>query len=219
MPRLSSPRQSRPGTWFAGVQGRAVLASEWPDVAQAPAERPGIAVLCASTMPRPKGWAQATQGLGIWLHWIGNQYDGDLRCADEWPLVNESVGTVVLQHAVDCGADWDSQLSEAERVLVPGGRLWVFALNPLSPYRRLWWREGLQAVEPFTWRRRLRLHGLEPDAVAEGIGPGWAVRPVHGLQVGAGARAAYRLRAEKRRVPMTPLRSRGASPVPVLDRA
>ena len=219
MPRPSSPRQSRPEAWFAGVQGRAVLASEWPDLVLAPAERPGIAVLCVSAMPRPKGWTQATQGHGVWLHAHGSGYGGDLRCGQEWPLVNESVGTVVLQHAADCGADWDSQLSEAERVLVPGGRVWLFALNPLSPYRRLWWREGLQAVEPFTWRRRLRAHGLEPDAVAEGIGPGWAARPAPGLQVGAGARAAYRLRGEKRRIPLTPARARRAPVVPVLDRA
>ena len=89
---------------------------------------------------------------------------------------------------------------------MPGGRLWLLALNPLAPYRLRWRGQGPRAAEPVTWRRRLRAAGLVPDPVSQGVGPTWAIAINPNLQDGAGLRAAFLLRAEKRRIPLTPMR-------------
>ncbi|RMH94755.1 hypothetical protein EBB59_00160 [Lysobacter pythonis] len=125
-----------------------------------------------------------------------------MRCGAALPLASESVGTVVVQHVGrPSGAlDW---LAESARVLVPGGRLWLFALNPLSPYRRHWFSADAAGHEPVSWRRALRRAGLHADAVARGLGPRWRAEADAASQQGAGARAAYGLYAEKRHIPLT----------------
>lgn len=90
-------------------------------------------------------------------------------------------------------------------MLVPGGWLWLLALNPIAPYRLRWRGHDLRAREPVTWRRLLRNAGLLPEAVSQGLGPVWNVMPVSHGQAGVGLRAAFLLRAEKRRWPLTPL--------------
>lgn len=213
MPSLSPHRQpDLPARdWFGAAHGRVVLACEQPLLARAGEERPGLSWVCISPVGRPAGVDDRHL---VWLRMDGvDILAGDVGCAvDRWPLASESVGTVVLQHAGDCGLAWEDALVEANRVLVPGGRLWVFSLNPLSPYRRYWWRQGVADAEPFTWRRRLRRHGFEPEVVAEGIGPAWNAQRISAVQTGAGARAAYRLCAEKRSLPLTIKRARVPSP-------
>ena len=71
---------------------------------------------------------------------------------------------------------------------------------------RRWLGEGVSGREPVTWRRRLKRAGLVPEPVARGLGPHWNPRIDPALQLGAGARAAYLLAAEKRRLPLTPRR-------------
>lgn len=212
MPSLSSPRQPElpARAWFATAHGRLLLACEAPLLARAGQERPGLPWVCISPAERP---AEADDRHLVWLRADGGDtLAGDVDCAvDRWPLASESVGAVVVQHA-ECGLAWNDALAEAARVLVPGGRLWLFGLNPLSPYRLHWWRQGMADAEPFTWRRRLRRHGFEPESVAEGIGPSWNVRRIDGLRTGAGARAAYRLRAEKRSIPLTGVRVPAPNP-------
>ena len=141
------------------------------------------------------------------LHAVGSGFSGDIRCGAVFPLASESCGVVVVQHLADISAEPASLLAECARVLVPGGRLWLLVLNPLSPYRLRWRGQGPRAVEPVTWRRRLRAAGLVPDPVSQGIGPTWAMSINDRLQAGAGLRAAFLLRAEKRRIPLTPLRT------------
>jgi len=203
MPADSTARQ-RPPSWFAGNAGQAVLESEAEALRQAFAERPGPPWLWLS----PAAQGLATPNAGIVLRSDGEGLSGHLRCSTTLPLASEAIATVILQHSVEDGSSWFELLEECARVLLPGGRLWVFALNPLSPYRRHWLGEGLRAVEPVTWRRRMRAHGLQPEAVSQGIGPRWRMTPVPDLQHGAGVRAAYLLRAEKRVTPLTPVRQR-----------
>ena len=192
------------GRWFASEAGRAVLDSEEEIVRQAAAERPG----------QPWLRLMATDGLEclgereLPLHVADGVFRGPVTCALPLPLSSESIGTVVLQHVVDGPVLPAALLEEAARVLVPGGRLWLLALNPLAPYRMRWTRQGPVASEPIRWRRRLRTAGLVPEAVSQGVGPRWAILPNATLQQGAGMRAAYLLRAEKRVLPLTPIRSR-----------
>ncbi|MCY7354449.1 MAG: class I SAM-dependent methyltransferase [Lysobacter sp.] len=205
MPVHSTSRQpERPPSWFSGMAGQAVLESEVPTLIQAFAERPGPPWLWLSAEPQ----ALVAPTAGVALRTDGQGFSGVLRCGTALPLASEAVGTVVLQHVVEGGLAWPELLEECARVLLPGGRLWVFALNPLSPYRRHWLGSSIRVIEPVTWRRRLRIHGLQPEPVSQGIGPRWRVAPAPELQIGAGVRAAYLLRAEKRAIPLTPIRQR-----------
>jgi len=199
-------RQPAPAaaTWFADVAGQAVLASEVDVLRQAALERPGQTGLwlCPSGM----GESEITLPL-LRLRAALHGFEGDVRCSLPLPLPSESCGVVVIQHLADISAEPAVLLDECARILVPGGRLWLLALNPLSPYRLRWRGQGPRVAEPVTWRRRLRTAGLTPDAVSRGLGPTWGIAPEPALQDGAGLRAAFLLRAEKRRSPLTPTRS------------
>ncbi|MCC8362072.1 methyltransferase domain-containing protein [Lysobacter sp. A6] len=202
------PEQASPlaGDWFAGAAGRAILDSEDDVVRLAAAERPGQPWLRLM----PVGGLAAVGERELPLFVAGGYFHGPMRCALPLPLASESVGTVVLQHVADGSVVPEAILEESARVLVPGGRLWLLTLNPLAPYRARWLRQGPSASEPVRWRRRLRNAGLEPEAVSQGVGPRWKPIPNASLQQGAGLRAAFLLRAEKRVVPLTPIRSRPA---------
>jgi len=192
--------------WFRSAAGRAVLDSQADIVAEALSEAPGRHWLWLGADDDEGGCAG--DGRGLHLRQNGDRWDGDVACGLPLPLPSEAFATVVLQHVVPGGAASAALLAEAARVLLPGGRLWLFALNPLSPYRWRWRGSGLGASEPLSWRRHLRQHGLAPEPVSQGIGPTWQVATAPGLQHGPGVRAAYLLRAEKRQWPVTPVRAR-----------
>lgn len=204
------PFRSRSGTadpgWYASAAGQALLDSERALAASAFRDRPGqpwlwLAPVRPLRLPPGRGLALAGGGLG---------WRGAVACALPLPLPSESFGTVVLQHVHGDRAEATALVAEAARILVPGGCLWLFALNPLAPYRWRWKGSGLRAAEPLTWRRRLRGAGLQPDAVSRGIGPSWQVRLAEAPQDGPGLRAAYLIRSEKRTLPLTPTRARPA---------
>ena len=191
--------------WFASAPGRALLDSEWPHLRARLAERPGqpwlwlgpVAAACAELA-----------GPGIPLRRAGDAWLGPVRCALPLPLANESVAAIVLQHPALPGPETEALLSECARVLVPGAALSVYCLNPLSPWRWRWGGGGPGASEPQPWRRRLRAAGLAPDPVSEGLGPRWGTEADATVQHGPGVRAAWVLRARKRLVPLTPVRTR-----------
>ncbi|MGJ4731086.1 hypothetical protein [Luteimonas sp. SDU101] len=197
--------------WFLTEAGRAVLASEEDAVDQALADRPGQPWLWCGPVPR------TTEGRGRGLYLApepGDRWRGQVACALPLPLPSESFGAVVLQHvARPAGPNGAELFEEASRLLVNGGRLWLFVLNPLAPYRWRWRGCGISASEPLAWRRRLRQAGLVPDPVSQGLGPNWSMQVSSLPQQGPGLRAAYLLRAEKRAIPLTPVRSRRLLPL------
>lgn len=198
------PDTAAAASWFAGVAGQAILASEAETLRQAAQERPGQAGLWLC----PSGMGEGEIELPLLrLRAAARGFEGDVRCGLPLPLPSESCGVVVVQHLADISAEPLELLDECARVLIPGGRLWLLALNPLSPYRWRWRGQGPRVAEPVTWRRRLRAAGLAPDTVSRGLGPTWAVAPEPAMQDGAGLRAAFLLRAEKRRSPLTPMRA------------
>ena len=186
-----------------------VIASEAGLLREAARERPGQPGLWLQPGVIDLGDSDCLDVPGLRLHAAGEGFSGDIRCGRDLPLASESCGVVVVQHLADISAEPASLLAECARVLVPGGRLWLLALNPLAPYRLRWRGQGPRAAEPFAWRRRLRTAGLVPEPVSQGIGPTWAISMDGQLQDGAGLRAAFLLRAEKRRIPLTPLRASG----------
>lgn len=196
--------------WFGSDAGLALLESEQPTVLRALAERPALPWLWLG----PVEQLTPVDGRGLRLAASGAGWTGDAACALPLPLAGESIGVAVVQHVAPTGTAGRALLAECARVLVPGGRLWLFALNPLAPYRWRWRGTGLGASEPLTWRRRLREAGLAPEPVSQGIGPGWQVRVEQAPQHGPGLRAAYSLRAEKRVLPLTPMRRQAPLRIP-----
>ncbi|QDW67398.1 class I SAM-dependent methyltransferase [Luteimonas granuli] len=212
MPLPSHPGQPDAAqAWFASSEGAMVLDSEQDVVASALEERPAQPWLWLA--PLPPARRSAAPGRGLVLHPRGGRFDGEVVCGLPLPLPSETFGTVVLQHVGTADPRGTGLLEEVERVLLPGGRVLLFALNPLSPYRWRWRGHGLSAAEPLSWRRLLRRVGLDPGAVSEGIGPRWEPMVDRRRQSGAGLRAAYLLRADKRSLPLTPVRRRRLLPV------
>lgn len=196
--------------WFQTGPGQAILASEEDIVGQALADRPGQPWLWCGPVPREA----EGPGRGVYLAADGEaRWRGRIACGLPLPLPSESFGVVILQHVARPGGDCGELFDEAARLLVNGGRLWLFVLNPLAPYRWRWRGSGISASEPLGWRRRLRQAGLVPDPVSQGLGPNWTVEVSPVPQQGPGLRAAYVLRAEKRAIPMTPVRARRVLPL------
>ena len=192
--------------WFANPAGQMVIASEADVLRTVARERPGQPGLWLQPNVIDMGDIDCRETQGVRMHAAGGGFAGDIRCGSTLPFANECCGVVVVQHLADISAEPARLLAECARVLMPGGRLWLLALNPLAPDRLRWRGQGPRAAEPVTWRRRLRAAGLVPDPVSQGVGPTWAIAINPNLQDGAGLRAAFLLRAEKRRIPLTPMR-------------
>ena len=145
---------------------------------------------------------------GVLLRRAGMQFDGDARCDVPLPIASESMGAVLIQHALDVGTHEQQMelLEECARVLVPGGVLWLAVLNPWSPYRARWSRSGLAARDPGRWQSRLKRVGFAVDSLSvQWLGPRW--RSAHG-DVGVGAvdrlRAGVALSVSKRTAALIP---------------
>ena len=206
MPVLQISRQPDALAWFDSVRGRPLLAAEQAVVGAAMASRPTQQpwLWLAPQAPEPGTFELPRRTLV--LHRQQDGFAGSLRCGLPLPLPNESIGNLVVQHALDDGVD--GLLDECARVLEPGGRLWLFALNPWSPYRARWRHSGLLARDPQAWRRTLRGLGLQAhaDRVAY-LGPIWrmASDPPSPAKPGSGRlRATCLLEFEKRSAALIP---------------
>lgn len=209
MPVPASSRQ--PGfalDWFAGAAGQGLVAVESGAVKRLLAGCPALpwVWIGAPAVPAP-----TAGGRGLLLRRDGDGLLGGVRCRLPLPLASETFGAVLLQHALDDDCDVAAILGECARIIVPGGLLWLAALNPWTPYRARWARTGLRARDPGTWQSHLRRAGFVTNSVRlQWLGPRWRVG--HG-EAGVGARdrlrAGLALSVSKRAhgvIPGAPLR-------------
>jgi SAM-dependent methyltransferase len=90
-----------------------------------------------------KGWA-ATYPLSS--DYAGSWQGGVIARPDALPFESQSVDLLVLPHAFECTDTPHEVLREAERVLMPEGRLVITGFNPWS----LWGgRNGMPGMEPW----------------------------------------------------------------------
>jgi len=170
MPAHPSSRQPVALDWFAGAHGRGLLAAEQAAVEELLVTRPAQPWLRLAAAAVPA--LSRVRARGVSLYRAGAGFRGDVDCALPLPLATESIGSIIIQHAEADGSD--DLLEECARVLVPGGRLWLFTLNPWSPYRARWHGRGLRAREAAAWSRALDRLGLETAPGAPGfLGPVW----------------------------------------------
>lgn len=202
--------------WFDGPAGKGMLDAEAGAVDRVLAGCPALPWLWigAPAAALPVGLAA---GRGLVLHRRDQGLDGPIRCRLPLPLASESMGAVLLQHALDAPGDADSVLGECARVLAPGGTLWLAALNPLTPYRARWAGAGLQARGTGHWQSALRVAGFSRLAISiQWLGPHWRVQPGRGVEAGIGAgdrlRASLAFTVVKRvHAPIPPARVRNFS--------
>lgn len=203
MPPETPHRQPEPPLrWYGSQAGEGLLEVEQAAMARvlAACARPVWAWLGVPGARPPEvqpGW---TARRSVLLQRDGCGFAGALRCALPLPLASESFGAVLVQHALDDTGDPLAALEECERILAPGGVLWLAVLNPWSPYRTRWLRSGLHAHDPGYWQKRLRQAGFALDSVSvQWFGPRW--RPGIG-ETGVGAvdrlRAGLALTVNKR---------------------
>ena len=167
--------------WFASTAGQGLLTVEQASMARVLAGTPALP-WCWISVPGAVP-PENRRNRGVLLRREGGRFGGDARCALPLPLANESFGAVLLQHALDDAfhlahrdeaPDADLLLGECERILAPGGVLWLAALNPWSPYRARWARTGLRASVTGLWQARLRRAGFALDSVSlQWLGPRW----------------------------------------------
>lgn len=152
-------------------------------------------------------------GRGVQLYRSNAGYSGELRCALPFPFPSESLQAIVVEHAVIAPAD--VFLQECARVLMPGGRLYLFTLNPYSPYHVRWFRQGQISLGPRRWRVLVQRSGLQCCGRERFLGPVWrASVPSSGSS--RLWQAVCLLQAEKRvvaAVPPAPLAVRWQRPV------
>jgi hypothetical protein len=66
----------------------------------------------------------------------GSCLKGDVRASiNEWPILDDSLDGLVLQHPLEAGLDLDTLIAEAVRVLRPEANLWVLTTGAASVCR------------------------------------------------------------------------------------
>ncbi|WP_434030967.1 hypothetical protein [[Pseudomonas] boreopolis] len=199
MPAAPILRQAGVSSWFETGAGRALLRLEQHWALEALRHRPSQPWLWLSAIPAGLPEGSALQGRGLRLFRHGAGYAGELQCGLPMPIPSESLQAIVVQHAV--AGDIDAFVEECARVLAPGGRLWLFALNPLSPYRLRWRRHVPSPPRPEWWRRSIQRARLHCSMTPCYLGPAW--NPGDGGEGHAGRgpwRAVCVFEAEKRAI-------------------
>jgi len=198
MPFASLPRQASVSPWFETGAGRALLDAEQPGILNGLRSRPAQPWLWIGPVA-PAAERLDLQARGIRLQPASpGSFVGELRCNLPLPLVAESVQSIILQHVPVPAVE--PLLAECERILMPGGRLWLYALNPFSPYRLRWRRQGLQVLQPLRWRALVQGAGLRCLGQAGFVGASWRVEGSAEAESAGSApwRAVCVLEAEKR---------------------
>jgi hypothetical protein len=209
-PAEPGPRSPGALDWFDSTAGQALLGAEVGAVERMLAGCPALPWLWIGVRAAPL----PSTGRGLVLHRRDDGFGGPIRCRLPLPLASESLGAVLLQHALDDAGKADELLDECARVLTPGGALWLAALNPWTPYRARWAGAGLRARDPASWQSTLRRAGFSRVAISvQWLGPHWRTAPGSGVEAGVGAtdrlRAGLAFTANKRvraLIPPAPLR-------------
>ena len=149
------------------------------------------------------------------------------------PVASTSVDAVLLPHTLDFSGDAPKVLREAERVLIPEGRILIFGFNPLSiwglmralPRRRHrvpWCGSQLTPLRLCDWLRLLGLQVEVRQAMVFRPPASRAYLSQLDWMDGLGARywpmfgGVYAIRAVKRVTTLTPVRPSWRSRRPIL---
>lgn len=172
-------------------------------------------------LTEPRAWSVVVGGPGS----LGAQVRGDPVA---WPVASDSAAVVILLHTLEQVADPAPVLAEAERVLMPFGRLLVAGFNPWSlcglrgmaerfgNHSRDWWPQHLRSVGEL--RQLLRRLPMQVEDVTTAffrvpLDRQWILRGTQvmehiGPRLLPRSGGLYCLAASKRRFAVRPLRLR-----------
>lgn len=71
---------------------------------------------------------------------------------DEWPLANESLDVIILQHTLDMSRNPHQLLREVSRTLVPGGYVVILGFNPYGFWGGWRWLRSFSSKMPWITR-------------------------------------------------------------------
>jgi SAM-dependent methyltransferase len=157
--------------------------------------------------------------LGSWttLHLKDGRYRGDLQAAAHEPLpfVDDAFELVLLRHVLEVAPQVSALLSEAIRILAPGGVLALTGVHPFSGWAPWFcWRthgKWRTLQMPLQLGHVLQQDGLEVERVRR-VGRVWPGRTQQHAAAANPLGGGYVLIARKRRRMAAPLRLK---PVPV----
>lgn len=177
-----------------------------------PAGRALLVQACARNRELPLD----TRHLGlVRMHATARGLGGDVICASHaLPWEDDAFRLLIVQHVEEMMGDVAGFVDELARVLVPGGTLLWFGLNPWSPWFA-WahWQAQRGASLPRTVhaesaRRRLLRQRLAPTELVY-LGSCWPQRgersAIHRHALLTHLRAAYLISATKQHAALTPL--------------
>lgn len=117
---------------------RRLVAEEWRTVRRKAQRLASGSVLSLRPSPGEDGETLPSHPELASLSLARERWTGTFACdLDNLPVRSESVRMVVVRHVFDLLPTESQLIEELARLLVPGGTLLLFGLNPLSPWR-LW---------------------------------------------------------------------------------
>lgn len=115
----------------------------------------GCRLLYAGIDPQPRFLqrARVQHSFRLGLPWSAGVAGADARIQDDaWPLPDESVDVVILQHSLDFSRRPHQLIREAVRCLVPEGYLLITGFNPHSPWGAWRWLRNFSTRLPWVSR-------------------------------------------------------------------
>lgn len=172
MPRVSISRSAATASWFASPTGRVLLERERLFAQQLLQARPTQPWLWLSPGPQLPS-RDILHGPGIRLFCHGCCLDGDVRCTLPLAFPTETIQLIVLEHPM---MSWVAELlQECARILIPGGHMVIFTLNPWSPLHAHWARHRVVAIGPRRLQQGCRQAGLASLSSLGYWGPSWRI--------------------------------------------
>lgn len=141
---------------------RGLLDEEWRMVQHKARRIASGTVLSLRPAPCEQGEALPSHPELARLCLNGNRWSGSFACErDSLPIGNECLRLIVVRHVLDLLPEEAMLLPELTRVLAPGGTMFVFGLNPFSPWRLWSMRQARAGIRMPRHRRASRMgHGL-----------------------------------------------------------
>lgn len=112
-----------------------------------------LAYVGIDSTPRFLNYSRTLHQFRLGLPWSLNIAECDARISeDAWPLADQSVDVVILQHALDMSPKPQQLIKEASRCLVPNGYLIVVGFNPYSFWGGWRWLRTFSSKLPWITR-------------------------------------------------------------------
>lgn len=103
--------------------------------------------------PRFLQYSRTRHSFKMGFTWSQGAAQNDVHAKDdEWPLADESLDVIILQHSLDLSRNPHQLLREASRTLVPGGYIIILGFNPYGIWGAWRWLHSFSSKLPWVTR-------------------------------------------------------------------